>query len=153
MSSHPTKFSWQGCMVSTVSSYGPPVITACKPRTSPASAMRTINVLPSREVVESLARPWQRMKIPQGLCPSTSTTVCSGKTAACLILSKSSIERGERSQKKLRDRRRQVTQLSTQFKPETLIGSPPSPRRNKPGRFGEQRFEQRFEQRLKRSDM
>src|SRR5271154_6798838 len=83
--------------------------------------MRTIRVLPSREVVESLARPWQRTKIPQGFCPSTRTTACSGKTAACLILLKASIESCERSQKKLRERRRQVRQLSTQFKPDMLM--------------------------------
>src|SRR5208282_918700 len=88
-------------MVSTVNSYGPPVTTACSPRISPASAIRTINVLPSREVVESLARPWQRMKIPQGLCPSTRTTACSGKTAARFILSKAAIDSGDRSQKKI----------------------------------------------------
>src|SRR5450631_269034 len=61
--------------------------------------MRTINVLPSREVVESLARPWQSTKIPQGFCPSTRTTACSGKTAACLILLNASIESWERSRK------------------------------------------------------
>src|SRR5258708_20439093 len=127
MSSRPTKLSWQGCMVSTVNSYRPPVTTACKPRISPGSAMRTIKVLPSREVVESLARPWQRIKIPHGLCPSARTTPCSGKTAPCFISLNASIDSGERSQKKLRERRWQVRQLSTQFKPDVLIGAPPSP--------------------------
>ena len=126
MSSRPTKFSWQGCMVSTVNSYGPPVTTACKPRISPGSAIRTINVLPSREAVESLARPWQSMKIPQGLCPSTRTTACSGRTAACFILLKAAIESWERLQKKLRERRWQSRQLSTQCKPD-IMGAPPSP--------------------------
>src|ERR1700674_251224 len=114
-------------MVSTVNSYRPPVITACNPRTSPGSASRTIKVLPSREVVESLARPWHSIKIPQGLCPSARTTACSGKTAACFILLNASIESWERSQKKLRERRWQLRQLSTQFKPDTLIGAPSSP--------------------------
>src|ERR1039457_7731725 len=127
MSSRPTKSSWQGCIVSTVNSYGPPVITACNPRTSPASAIRIISVLPSRDVVESLARPWHRMNIPHGLCPSTSTTACSGKTAACLILLKASIEGRERSQKKPRERRWHFRQLSTQRKPDVLICAPPSP--------------------------
>src|SRR5271155_6853 len=114
-------------MVSAVNSYAPPVITACKPRTSPA--IRIIKVLPSREVVESLARPWQRMKIPQALCPSTRTTACSGNTAACLILLKASIDSRERSQKKLPERRWQLTQLSTQLKPD-IIGAPQSSHRN-----------------------
>src|ERR1700693_4973537 len=114
-------------MVSTVKSYRPPVTTACKPRISPGSAIRIIKVLPSREVVESLARPWQRIKIPHGRCPSTRTTACSGKTAACFILLNASIESWERLQKKLRERRWQLRQLSTQFKPDTLIGAPPSP--------------------------
>src|SRR5216684_2216232 len=118
-------------MVSTVNSYGPPVMTACKPRTSPGSAIRTINVLPSREVVESLARPWQRMKIPQGLCPSTRTTACSGKTAACFILLNASSESWERLQKKLCERKRQLRQLSTQLKPDMLMGAPPPSRRSR----------------------
>src|ERR1035438_1481847 len=100
-------------------------ITACRPRTSPASAIRTISVLPSREVVESLARPWQRIKIPQGFCPSTRTAACSGKTAGCLIRLKASMDAGERLQKKLRLRRWQSRQLSTQFKPD-IIGAPHS---------------------------
>jgi hypothetical protein len=79
MSSRPTLSSWQGCMVSTVNSYRPPVTTACKPRISPSSAIRIRKVLPSRELAESLACPWQRIKIPHGLCPSTRTTACSGK--------------------------------------------------------------------------
>src|ERR1700675_1317441 len=107
-------------------SYRPPVTTACKPRISPGSAIRTIKVLPSRDVVESLARPWQRIKTPHGLCPSTRTTACSGKTAACFILLNASIDSWERSQKKLLERRWQFRQLSTQFKPDTLIGAPPS---------------------------
>src|ERR1700704_5606548 len=86
-----------------------------------------IKVLPSRDVVESLARPWQRIKIPHGRCPSTRTTACSGKTAACFILLNASIESWERLQKKLRERRWHLRQLSTQFKPDTLIGAPPSP--------------------------
>src|SRR4029077_10125965 len=93
----------------------------------PGSASRTINVLPSREVVDNLARPWHSIKIPQGLCPSARTTACSGKTAACFILLNASIESWERSQKKLRERRWQLRQLSTQFKPDTLIGAPSSP--------------------------
>src|ERR1700687_5103102 len=102
--------------------------------------MRTINVLPSREAVESLARPWQRMKIPQGFCPSTRTTACSGKTAACFTLLKASIESGERSQKKLWERRWQVRQLSTQCKPD-IMGAPPSPGRKQAlRRVGEQRW-------------
>jgi hypothetical protein len=86
--------------------------------------MRTISVLPSFEVVESLARPWQRMKTPQAACPSTRTTACSGKTAACFIWSKARSVRGARSQKKLREWRWQLIQLSTQLKPEVLIGAP-----------------------------
>src|ERR1700693_5382774 len=114
-------------MVSTVNSYRPPVTTACKPRISPGSASRTINVLPSREVVDNLARPWHSIKIPQGLCPSARTTACSGKTAACFILLNASIESWERSQKKLRERRWQLSKLSTQFKPDPLMGAPQSP--------------------------
>ena len=40
-------------------------------QTSPASAIRIMSVLPSREVVESFALPWQSMKIPtdSGLPP------------------------------------------------------------------------------------
>src|SRR5260221_1679869 len=114
-------------MVSTVNSYRPPVTTACKPRIPRASAVQTLKVLPSREVVEGLARPWQRIKIPHGLCPSARTTACSGKTAACFIWLNASIDSGERSQKKLRERRLQVRQLSTQFKPDMFIGAPPSP--------------------------
>src|ERR1700674_4194229 len=59
--------------------------------------------LASREVAESLVRPWQRIKIPHGLCPSTRTTACSGKTAACFILLNASMDSWERSQKKLRE--------------------------------------------------
>src|SRR3981189_755500 len=114
-------------MVSTVNSYRPPVTTACKPRISPGSAIGIIKVLPSRDVVESLARPWHRIKIPHGRCPSTRTTACSGKTAACFILLNASIESWERLQKKLRERRWHLRQLSTQFKPDTLIDAPPSP--------------------------
>jgi hypothetical protein len=50
------------------------------------SAIRIIKVLPSREAVESLARPWQRMKIPHGLCPSTRTTACSGENRGMFYL-------------------------------------------------------------------
>src|SRR6202521_5656831 len=129
-------------MVSTVNSYRPPVITACNPRTSPGSASRTIKVLPSREVVESLARPWHSIKIPQGLCPSARTTACSGKTAACFIRLNASIESWERSQKKLRERRWQLRQLSTQFKPDTLIGAPPSPTKTRLRRFWRETIDQ-----------
>src|SRR5260370_20795605 len=104
--------------------------------------MRMIKVLPSREVVESLARPWQRIKIPQGRCPSTRTTACSGKTAACFILLNASIESWERSQKKLRERRWHLRQLSTQFKPDTLIGAPPSSAKTRLRRFWRETIDQ-----------
>jgi len=63
------------------------------------------------------------MKIPHGLCPSTRTTACSGKTAACLIRLKASIDSLERLQKKLLERRWQLTQLSTQFNPDIMARS------------------------------
>src|SRR6266481_3446487 len=129
-------------MVSTVNSYRPPVTTACKPRISPGSAIRIIKVLPSREVVESLARPWQRIKIPQGRCPSTRTTACSGKTAACFILLNASIESWERLQKKLRERKWHLRQLSMQFKPDTLIGAPPSSAKTRLRRFWRETIDQ-----------
>jgi hypothetical protein len=86
--------------------------------------------------------PWQRMKIPHGLCASTRTTPCSGKTAACFILLNASMDSWERSQKQLRERRWQLRQLSTQFDPDTLIGAPPSPTKTRLRRFWRETIDQ-----------
>ena len=103
------------------------------------------------EVVESLARPWQRMKIPHGLCPSTRTTACSGKTAACFYL----VERfdglrGEIADKTAGTQMAIKTAFTTQFNPDTLIGAPPSPTKTRLRRFWRETIDQqqRFKSRI-----
>lgn len=48
-----------------------PVTVAGNPRTSPGSAILTISVFSSAEVVESFTRPQHRMNTPRVACPST----------------------------------------------------------------------------------
>lgn len=82
-SSRCTKFIRHGCVVSAVNSYGLPITTASKPRSSPARAIRRMMAFPPPDVAESLACPWQSMKTPRGLCPSTKMTARDGLTVAC----------------------------------------------------------------------
>jgi hypothetical protein len=53
-----------------------------------------------------------------------------------------SMDSWERSQEKLRERRWQSRQLSTQFNPDTLIGAPPSPTKTRLRRFWRETIDQ-----------
>src|SRR5438270_6324714 len=79
------KFAWLGSIVSTVASYAVLETTAVKPSTSPGSATRRIMVLPSADVVESLARPVHKINIPRGGCPSRHSIAPLGYTAVALM--------------------------------------------------------------------
>jgi len=83
--------------------------------------MRTISVLPSREVVESLARPDREQKLRTLL--SFTEPPHARKHGGVFILSKSFIKSRERLQKKPFLRRWQSRQLSTQFKPDIMNSS------------------------------
>src|ERR1019366_5066809 len=94
-----------------------PLTLALSPRTSPASAIFRIRVLPSDAQMESLIRPLHKTKMPRGTWPSTNSTAPLGYSMRYLIVSKVCNAAPERSQKICSARVLQLRQLSMMSNP------------------------------------
>src|ERR1017187_2872696 len=92
-------------------------MVALSPRTSPASAIFRIRVLPSDAQMESLTRPLHNTKMPRGACPSTNSTAPLGYAVAYLIVSKVCNAEAGRSQKICATRILQLRQFSMMSNP------------------------------------
>src|ERR1039458_3220970 len=92
-------------------------MVALSPRTSPASAIFRIRVLPSDAQMESLTRPLHNTKRPRGAWPSTNSTAPLGYALAYLIVSKVCNAEAGRSQKILATRILQLRQFSMMSNP------------------------------------
>src|ERR1017187_5146918 len=111
-SSRRTKFTWHGCSVSAVSSYGPPETAAFRPNTSPGSQIPTIKVFPSDEFMVSFTRPLHNKYTPRDSCPSTNSTASPGYVVVNFTLLNAWSADDCRWQKKASFRMGQVLQSS-----------------------------------------
>src|SRR6516225_3011519 len=93
-------------------------MVAFNPRTSPASEIFVMIVLPSLEEVESFTLPRQRIKIPRGCCPSINSMADFGYIAVDLISFSFRTAGIGRLQNRYSSRTAQFTQLSRIVKPE-----------------------------------